>query len=118
MSTHYASGVIDACVTGFLDADACAAFLEAIRRAHHSISSRGIEPKLLVDSKVGGIQGQGIVEQIGQSAGEATAHSRRTAVVVDGALHRLQVGRISHSEAHRVFDNREDAHSWLVASQA
>jgi hypothetical protein len=68
----------------------------------------------LVDLREQGIQTQEVAERGGRvTAGGGARSPRYSAMIVDGALKRLQVGRVVTDYDKKFFTSEEEAVSWL-----
>lgn len=109
-----ARGFVEATLRGFWDMAMLDAFRAEVIRATDMMENAGKRPLLLVDARAHGVQSKEVVEGLRAFASSAAGLKRRTAVLVDGALYRMQASRIRSADVHQVFADPHEARQWLL----
>ena len=99
-------------LNGHWDEATTAAFESEMRR-WINILKVGCSANLLIDARQHGVQSQQTVRALQALAQHGAQAFRRTAVLVDSALHLLQAQRIQPTDHHRIFGNESEALAWL-----
>ena len=92
------------------------AFRVALADAYDRLAANG-HPRgsflILSNSQTHGVQSQSITTSLAELAKEFEVVAKKTAVVVSGMLHRLQVQRVAPSDKIRIFTDPAEAKVWL-----
>lgn len=107
-------GVVKGVVRAFWTVATLHEYKSAIANGKHRLVAAGLEPRLLIDARHQGVQGQEVVQGLRDFAASPEGRATRTAIIVESALYRLQIARIRSNEEHRTFENEEEALTWLL----
>jgi len=72
--------------------------------------------KILIDGRQHGVQSQAVIQRLARYSETLSSDVKKTAVIVESALHRLQAQRLADNESHKVFVNEDAAIKWLIAA--
>lgn len=111
-------GLIEFRLAGHWRMETVARFRVGLANAYDRLARKGHASGsllILADCRAHGVQPQDIMAALADLAQELTTVAKRTAVVVAGMLHKMQVERVSPDDRIRTFSDYEEATAWLSA---
>ena len=103
-------------LVGFWDEGTMAAYDRQVRQDMAAMKSQGGCQRVLIDMTDFAIQKRAIAEGHAANLRAVKGAAMRVALVVPGALSKLQVARVASDTGHPVFDDEGDAMAWLMAA--
>ena len=114
------SKLLTVSLSGHWDLDILRNYQTDRQAAIRSMVSAGVaeaDIRVLVDRRNQSVQSQDVAAALSEMLRDVEMKTARTAVIVSGALQRIQTIRTSGTERTRVFTDEHEAKAWLLREQ-
>lgn len=118
VTTNMSRRLVTITMSGFWDMGVVDAFRFQTQEAIRRFVAEGCpadELLILIDRRDQPAQPQDVVAAIQRIAAENNGYARRSAVLVGGALNKMQTGRINQVSQTNVFTSEDEALAWLLS---
>lgn len=115
----HAENLIFTELIGFWDEATFDQFVKELRIAVASLGARDSAGGhlTLADTRDWGVQSQEIADKFAAITQDPTLMSKRVAMVIPGAMARMQAGRVVPGDNRAIFSSMEEARDWLLTKR-